>query len=227
MHNGTSTVTKKQLQLLDLLSKQKGGFQSLSSAYMAIFGVDNDITDMYMLVNILVQKTAAHLDVKIELDITTNHLTVSAQDHPNLLKDSVVTMSKTPSDEIDLAPGSASNIRSEESILLKNVQLVQHPEDTTKSDTATLNYIEIVPTLMVTKDGDVPRTLLYGKLSSLLYNNEDDDAKMPAQQTDKNKNKNKNDSSAVEQTQTTDNPKSAPLKGTNLIGSQNALSSNS
>ena len=190
---------------------------------MAMFGVDNDITDMYMLVNILIQKTAAYLDVKIKLDIMTNHLIVLAQDHPNLLKDSILTMSQTSSDEVDLAPGSVSNIGSEESIPLKNVQLVHHPEDNTKSDMATLNSIEIVPTSMVMKDGDVPRTLIYGKLLLLLYNNEDDNAKMPAQQTEKSNNKNNNkkkNDTTVEQTQTTGSSKSAPSKGLNLIGSK-------
>ena len=74
-HETTTSTVKKQLQFLELLSKCNGP-SHLTCTYSALFFVDMEITDMYMFVNILINKTGPTLPLRIDLDITTNQVTV-------------------------------------------------------------------------------------------------------------------------------------------------------
>ena len=80
-HETTTSTVKKQLQFLELLSKRNGPM-NLASAYTTMFLVDMEITDMYMLVNILINKTGAALPLQIDLDITTNQVTIEVVLNP-------------------------------------------------------------------------------------------------------------------------------------------------
>ena len=74
-HATTTSTVKKQLQFLELLSKRNGP-SHLTSAYSALFQVDTEITDMYMFVSILINKTGPTLPLRIDLNITRNQITV-------------------------------------------------------------------------------------------------------------------------------------------------------
>ena len=212
-HATTTSTVKKQLQFLELLSKRNGPFH-LASAYSALFLVDTEITDMYMFVSILINKTGPSLPLRIDLDITTNQVTVEEIQQNNQDSEDVEkTMPESPKN-VSTAP-----------VIEKGTDLTE--------DMETESNVHKDPKVVAPK-ASVQHESMIGKQVKLVHTHQGDASlasieMVPTEGTGQGikskKNKNKNKNEKVTQPGQTNPAQKSVLQGTAMTRGDQSLAS--